>query len=148
MMMVNEYDLDMDNDDAFAAGSAADDDGTAKMIILELSNFGILYSSTLDWVSPSTIFKTNASKTHSSQSIEREVDSVTYLGIILDNHGGSDAYIAKEYLDIKTDWRHHQDKRKRGRPRNTWRRDLDTDAKQICKTRGSWRDSPRTETPG
>ena len=34
MIIVNDYDLVKGNDDAVAAGSAADDDGTAKMIIL------------------------------------------------------------------------------------------------------------------
>ncbi|KAH3733384.1 hypothetical protein DPMN_039810 [Dreissena polymorpha] len=40
MIIVNDYDLVKGNDDAVAAGSAADDDRTAKMIILQLSNFG------------------------------------------------------------------------------------------------------------
>ncbi|XP_052280960.1 uncharacterized protein LOC127878474 [Dreissena polymorpha] len=39
-------------------------------------------------------------------------------------------------------------RKKRGRPRNTWHRDLDADAKRMDQTWSSWRYSPTTETPG
>ena len=41
-----------------------------------------------------------------------------------------------------------QGKRKRGRPKNTWRRDLEADIKQTGKAGNNWRGLPKTGGAG
>ena len=93
-----------------------------------------------------------------------EVESFTYLGSIIDKSGGTDADVKTRigkarsaYNMLKKVWNSReialnwnpQGQRKRGRPRNTWRQELEKDIKRtghtwkqlerIVQDRGDWR---------
>nr|KAG5695065.1 hypothetical protein BaRGS_032558 [Batillaria attramentaria] len=61
-----------------------------------------------------------------------EVENFTYLGNIVDKQGGTDADVRIRTGTTRQalTW-NPQGKRKRGRPRNTWRCDLEADAKSV-----------------